>query len=122
MPRERVTPTGLPGIMVGGPRDGLPDDSPRPVVDIRWTRGCYGVGVNSTLAEGSGRVVVGMVNQWLATAKMPTIDVDKLFAADPGFGWDDSGGFNAQLDTREDVNRLITVLRHARDGAFGKDA
>jgi hypothetical protein len=31
-------------------------------------------------------------------------------------------GWRAELDQREQVNRLIRALQRARDGAFGKDA
>lgn len=122
MPRERVHDHRPPGVIIGGPDDGQPDTSPTFVIDIGWTNGLGGVTVHTTPERDSTRILLGMVNGWLETAEMPTIDIDKLLAADPGFGWADSGGFHTHLYARESVNRLITVLRKARDGAFGKDA
>lgn len=58
-----------------------------------------------------------IVNQWLADAGMPTIDVAELRRSlkyTPMFD-----GWHASLGQWSDVNRLIKVLKRARDQAFG---
>lgn len=61
--------------------------------------------------------MIGVVNEWLEEAGIPTIDIAKLRAATPhGIHFD---GWHASLTDWADVNRLIKVLKRARDQAFG---
>jgi hypothetical protein len=122
MPRERITPYRRPGVYLGGANDGKPVTDPPFIVDVGWDRDGGSINIHTGPDAGAGRIVLDMVNDWLSRAGEPTIDIDRLFAADPGFGWSDAGGFYTHLDARADVNRLITVLRRARDQAYGKDA
>lgn len=111
------------------PRETIYGDS---TVDARiaWGRE-DGVVQLSTNAQDGAERVIGMVNEWLTAAKMPTIDLDQLQAAlsverrVPGMAnalpsalfFD---GFYTQL-RRPQVNKMIQVLRRARDQAFGRD-
>jgi len=59
-----------------------------------------------------------VVNEWLKQADMPLIDVAKLrekLDHSPDFD-----GWHASIDDWRDLNRLIAVLKRARDQAFGK--
>lgn len=64
--------------------------------------------------------LINEVNQWLAHAGMTPIDLAKLranLAYKPEFD-----GWHAQFDSWAEVNRLIKVLKRARDHAFGEPA
>lgn len=100
-----------------------PDASPATfAVDVTWGRDNGYVGVMSHAVDGPDRTLM-IVNEWLTAAGMPPIDVAVLRAKLDAAGKSpDLHGYQATLDHRVDVNRLITVLRRARDGAFGKDA
>lgn len=66
-----------------------------------------------------------MVNEWLKVADMPTIDYAELQSKLGGTKFDGAmasfDGWHATLSERSKVNRMIAVLRRARDHAFGKD-
>lgn len=117
MPRERIHNRAPRGVFVGGPNHGQPYEGPRGVIDIGWANGQHSISVVSTFDDGGGRATLDMVNNWLDAAHMAPIDVEKLAGAIPP----GAGGLYAYLETREDVNRLIRILRRARDAAFGKD-
>lgn len=62
--------------------------------------------------------LITIVNEWLKEAEMPGIDTVKLrekLKHAPMFD-----GWHASLNEWSEVNRLITVLKRARDQAFGK--
>lgn len=64
--------------------------------------------------------ILKVVNDWLEAAKMAKIDVDELrrrLPFEPHFD-----GWWANLNSWSSVNRLISVLRRARDKAFGTPA
>lgn len=98
--------------------------SPQVHVRVAWGSNQSGQVQVATLAssqeypgEATDRVI-GIVNEWLKEAGEPTIDIPKLRAAlkyTPDFD-----GWHASLEDWADVNRLITVLKRARDQAFGK--
>lgn len=95
-------------------------------VDIKvlWGAGCEYVQV-AAVHENGTRTVIDMVNEWLVAAKMPTIDYYQLVKAlvEGGDIHDrpEFRGWYATIDDRAGVNRMIAVLRRARDHAFGKD-
>jgi hypothetical protein len=110
MPREYVTPLDSPfDAAVSWGKD-------QEVVQVATV--CDGV-----MPTGAERVLE-MVNAWLAEAGLDVIDVDrlkKLLAAKhdgavPGFS-----GWHVSITSRRQVNRLIQILRRARDDAMGKD-
>lgn len=59
----------------------------------------------------------GVVNEWLKAADMPPIDVKELRAKLPFTPEFD--GWHATLDDWTGANRMIKVLKRARDQAFG---
>lgn len=99
-------------------------------VRVAWSGGpdAGTVQVAALAADGADRIL-GYVNEWLASAKMPQIDVEKLRSSmtvpadlvgvipdyQPFFD-----GWHVDLD-RSGINRMIRALRRARDSAFGKD-
>lgn len=61
--------------------------------------------------------LLGIVNDWLKAADMPVIDVAELrkrLPFEPDFD-----GWHASLTEWAEVNRLIKVLKRARDQSFG---
>ena len=96
-------------------------------IDVRvsWGRDCGSVQV-ATLHKDGGRVIVDVVNGWLEAAGRPRIDFDELTKAVRDAQTTVGGeiafdGMHASLDDRRSVNDLIRNLKHARDGAFGRD-
>jgi hypothetical protein len=61
--------------------------------------------------------VIAIVNEWLKDADMPLVDLAKLRAKLPYTPSFD--GWHASLDDWAGINRLIKVLKRARDQAFG---
>lgn len=99
--------------------------SKRGMVDVRvaWGTNQSGeVQVASLAASGehpdeATDRLFNIVNEWLKAAEMPVIDVkalrEKLGYAPMFDGW------HASLGAWSEVNRLIKVLKRARDQAFG---
>jgi hypothetical protein len=110
MPRELISQPGCPFD-----------------VSVAWGKDQEEVQV-ATLCEGiptGFECVMKMVNEWLADAGMPPVDAEELkenFSSakggqfTPGFS-----GWTVSLSNRSLVNRLIRVLRRARDDAMGRD-
>jgi hypothetical protein len=99
--------------------DALPID-----VRISWGAALECVQVATVHDEGTRNTLV-MVNEWLEAAKMPTIDYTELQSKLAGSRFDGAmasfDGWHATLNERSKVNRMIAVLRRARDHSFGKD-
>lgn len=99
------------------------DDMPMDV-KISWGAGSEYVQVASVHDDGTRNMLV-IVNQWLEAAKMPTIDYAELQAKLVGSQFDGAmasfDGWHATFSERSKINRMIAVLRRARDHAFGKD-
>ena len=99
--------------------DGMPMD-----VRISWGASSEYVQVASVHDEGTRSMLV-MVNQWLEAAQMPTIDYAQLQSKLVGTQFDGAlasfDGWHATFNERSKVNKMIAVLRRARDHAFGKD-
>jgi len=99
--------------------DGMPID-----VKILWGAGSEYVQVAAVHDEGTRSMLV-VVNQWLEAAKMPPIDYAELPSKLVGSQFDGAmasyDGWHATFNERAKVNRMIAVLRRARDHAFGKD-
>ena len=100
--------------------NGMPID-----VEVAWSGAGEYVQVASVHTEGHKPAFV-IINEWLQAAEMPTIDVEALrlkMESQP----QTSGsfavphGWHATFENRRDINRMIAVLRRARDHAFGKD-
>lgn len=89
-------------------------------VDVRvaWGSNQSGeVQIATLIHDGNPERVIAVVNEWLQMAGEPTIDLTRLrekleFAPD-------FDGWHASLDNWPDINRLIRVLKRARDQAFG---
>ena len=60
--------------------------------------------------------LLGVVNEWLKEAGLPLIDVKELRKRVPVIEFD---GWHASLDDWSEINRMIRVLKRARDQAFG---
>lgn len=97
--------------------------SPGVHVRVAWGSNQNGPVQVATLATSQERPgeaterIIGIVNEWLKAAGEPTIDLAKLREAlpyEPEFD-----GWHASLDEWSEVNRLIKVLKRARDQAFG---
>lgn len=92
-------------------------------VRASWGANLSGVVQVATLAasqeypgEATDRAI-NIVNEWLKDAELPLIDIKALRAAlsyTPEFD-----GWHASLTDWADINRLIKVLKRARDQAFG---
>lgn len=99
--------------------DAMPID-----VRISWGAALECVQVASLHDQGTRSALV-MVNEWLEAAKMPTIDYAELQSKLAGTQFDGAmasfDGWHATFNERSKVNRMIAVLRRARDHAFGKD-
>src|SRR5262245_41923080 len=113
MPRERIY------TQHSNPQHSEP---PPFATEVVWHRDHGYIQLATTCRDGADRIV-SILNEWLTEAGQPTIDAgtvrEKLAAGehpDPDFD-----GWYATLERREDVNRLIRVLRRARDQAFGRD-
>ncbi len=97
--------------------------SKRGQVDVRVAWGSAGTGEVqvATLATGMDpdptERIIGVVNEWLKEAGHPIIDLDNLRAALPYKPEFD--GWHASLGDWPEINRLIKVLKRARDQAFG---
>lgn len=107
----------MPTELIHG--DSMPID-----VHILWGAAAEHVQIGSVHEEGVKPAII-MVNEWLAAAEMPTIDYAELQTKLAGTSFDGAtaafNGWYATLGNRSKVNRLIAVLRRARDHAFGKD-
>lgn len=98
----------------------------------------YGSGmpINVSVAWGSGETVqvasiydrddnaeavIGIVNEWLKAAGMDEVNSVMLRAelAKAGLSAPSFNGWHATIDDWPGVNRLIKVLKRARDQAFG---
>lgn len=119
-------------MKLGLPGEPTPDGSQAPHVRVSWGVDHGDVQVASLFDRAHGAdVILETVNQWLTAAGLPQIpgreelagliaanaDPDSL-AAQFGVGFE---GFYTTLGERRDLNRLIQVLKRARDGAFGRD-
>ena len=97
-------------------------------VDVRvaWGGNQSGEVQVASLASGTDpdptERLIAIVNEWLAAAGEPTVDLAKLRAIvaerRPAFRLD-FDGWHASLDSWSEVNLLIKVLKRARDQAFG---
>jgi hypothetical protein len=127
MPAEKVYST-----VIGLPGQPPTDRSESPHVRVAWgTDGGY-VQIGTLFDRAAGAdIILNMVNEWLKAAGLDAIpgreELTTLIAtnSDPdslanqfGVGFD---GFHPTLDQRGDVNKLIHLLKRARDGAFGRD-
>lgn len=112
MPRERI-------YTQHHPAPGQDRADPTFWTEVAWSRDGGYIQVATIAADGTERVV-GIVNEWLKEAGMPLVDLEalrsKLGDTPPAFD-----GWHATLEERGDINRLIRVLRTARDQAFGRD-
>lgn len=92
-------------------------------VDVRvaWGSNQSGEVQVATLMAGTSpgptERLIGIVNEWLKEAGEPTIDLAKLREHLPYTP--DFDGWHASLGNWSAVNRLIKVLKRARDQAFG---
>lgn len=95
-------------------------------IDVRvaWGQSSEYVQVASLHDKGFDAMLV-IVNGWLEAANMPTIDKMELQKGLAGTNFEGAvacfDGWHATLAERAAVNRLIAVLRRARDQAFGRD-
>jgi hypothetical protein len=94
---------------------------------VSWGTNEEGVVQIATLAVESGEPgsdpterLIGVVNDWLKAAGEPTIDLAKIREALPYEPMFD--GWHAALDDWGQCNRLIKVLKRARDRQFGDPA
>lgn len=120
MPRERIHTTHHRPT----PNGAVPEQ-PTFSTEVEWGRDSGCVQVASIAADGADRIL-GVVEDWLDAAGIPATDVGTLRAKLAAGVLPDSlplafDGWHASLDQRADVNRLIRVLRTARDQAFGRD-
>lgn len=99
--------------------DSMPID-----VRVSWGAAMECVQVATVHDEGTRNMLV-IVNEWLEAAQMPTIDYAQLQSKLAGTRFDGAlasfDGWHATFNERSKVNRMIAVLRRARDHAFGKD-
>jgi len=106
------------------PRETIHGDAMPIDVEIAWGAGSEYVQVASVHDEGT-RSMIAIVNEWLIAANMDTIDYATLQSKLVGSQFDGAmatfNGWHATLNDRAKVNRMIAVLRRARDHAFGKD-
>lgn len=94
-------------------------------IEVAWGARSEYVQIGSVHNEGQTAGFI-IINEWLAKAGMPVIDVAELRRK---LDEHDSTravfsvphGWHATFTERSDVNRMIAVLRRARDHAFGKD-
>lgn len=90
-------------------------------VRIAWGADSGQIQVASVVENGMDRII-NIVNEWLSEAGSTPINTEELRQALyakghlPAFD-----GWHVTLEHRFDVNRMIAVLRRARDHAFGKD-
>ena len=93
-------------------------------VKVLWGAASEHVQVASLHDQGTRNMLV-VINEWLTAADMPTIDYGQLQAKLAGSQFDGAmasfDGWHATFTERSQVNRMIAVLRRARDHAFGKD-
>lgn len=123
MPSEKIqSRPGFPGQ----------EEQETPCVRVGWGVEYGDVQVGSLFDRAHGaEVVLGIVNEWLAAAGVPLVPgreelvrligenaAPESIPAQFGVGFE---GFHTTLSHRGDVNRLIALLRRARDGAFGRD-
>lgn len=94
-------------------------------VDVRVAWGSTGEGVvqiatlaaNKTDPHEATDRMLAIVNQWLRDSGQPEIDVAAMRA---GLSYTpDFDGWHASLNDWPELNRLIQVLKRARDRAFG---
>lgn len=88
--------------------------------DVSWGRDSGYVQLVTHANDGFDRTI-GILNANLKAAGLPEVDIEALREKVPGIGIELTG-FGVQLQDRRDINQAITVLRNARDQAFGKDA
>lgn len=95
-------------------------------VRVSWGTAPYGEVQLVTQAVETGTQkdpterLISIVNDWLSDAGEPVIDLEKLrlvLPYTPSFD-----GWHAQLKDWSSVNRLIGILRKARDKQFGPPA
>jgi len=90
-------------------------------VRIAWGADSGQIQVASLMQNGMD-VVIHMVNEWLNEAGSSPIDPAGLRTALNAKGiLPTFDGWHVTLEHRSEVNRMIAVLRRARDHAFGKD-
>lgn len=84
---------------------------------VSWGNNGSGTVQVATLdgSEGPGRLI-GIVNEWLKMAEMPEINLAELVRRAPNASFD---GWHCELADWAEANRLIKVLKRARDQAFG---
>lgn len=99
--------------------DTLPID-----VKVAWGAALESVQVAS-LHDGGAKPMIAIINEWLTAAGLPIIDYAELQSKLAGSQFDGAmasfDGWYATFTERSKVNRMIAVLRRARDHAFGKD-
>jgi hypothetical protein len=91
-------------------------------VRVSWGSGETVQVVSQAVASGEAGTdptarTIAIVNEWLRAAEMPEIDITELrkrLDFEPHFD-----GYWAVLDNWGQCNRLIRVLKRARDRAFG---
>lgn len=121
MPAEKIQTPGRPG------------ETDRPHLRIAWGHDCQYVQIASLFdAKQGADFIIGTVNEWLKAAGLDEIpgreELERLIAAhtpDPdalvrqfGIGFE---GFHMTLEQRHAANRLIKVMRDARNDAWGRD-
>lgn len=97
------------------------------VFDARVAWGTYGTHVQLSTQYGQHgpQHIVNIVNDWLAACGEPVIDFNKirLLPGETTPGRRDTphfDGVHVTLD-RDQINKLIKILRRARDTVYGRD-
>lgn len=102
-------------------------------VSVAWGKDHDSINVCTQFEHKAGAdAVISIVNEWLKAAGLDEIpgreELNKLIAERQettsvlrGFDGIGFGGFNVALERRRDVNRLIQVVKRARDDAMGRD-
>lgn len=94
-------------------------------VEIAWGSDCEYVQVGSVHNDGS-KAAITIINEWLEKVGAPQVNVEQM-RLDLERHPETKGvfavphGWHATFSDRRAVNKLIEVLRRARDHAFGKD-
>jgi hypothetical protein len=97
------------------------------VFDARVAWGTYGTHVQLSTQYGQSgpQHIVAIVNEWLTACGEPAIDFDKIrnLPTEMVPGRRDAphyDGVHVTLD-RDQINKLIKILRRARDSVYGSD-
>lgn len=103
------------------PAETIHGDNGKIDVRIAWGATTQCVQVSSQRPDEGFEFVMTMVNRWLIEAGMEAINCTKLRQRLPREKQPYFDGWHATFEGRAKVNRMIAVLRRARDHAFGKD-